>query len=175
MMLSVRQLLRQTGQAVFGPQGRRTLGQNLIKYSNKVSVAFNTPKVGKDPRGYYRAVLASARTNEAGKKTKRIELRFYWPKGRAKADTYIPDKLRQNGVPYFGPTEAPKFDLDTPVWVQCNCEWFLYNAEVANAESDNSTIKYSNGKAPVINNPREIQHLCKHLISAIRKGALLKK
>lgn len=165
MMLSVKQLLRQTGQHK----------QVLISNSNKVSISFNKPKVGKDPRGYYRSILAAARTNAPGKKTKRIELRFYWPKGKSKAEGYIPKELLKPGEPYFGPEEAPKFDLDTPVWVSCSCEYFLFNCEVADAESDNSSIKYSNGKFPHITNPAGVQHLCKHLISAIRKGALLKK
>lgn len=168
MMLTVKQLLRQTGQH----------RQVLISNSNKVSVSFNKPTVGKDSRGYFRRVMASARTNAAGKKTKRIELRFYWPKGRSKAEHYVPEELRKkelHGQPYLGPEEAPKFTTETPVWVSCSCAYFLFHCEVADAESDNSDIKYSNGKGPSITNPNHVAHLCKHLISALRKGALLKK
>lgn len=175
MMLTVRQLLKQTGQGHFGRNGMKTAGTKIIQNSNQVSVSFNKPKAGKDARGYYRAILASARTNKPGKKTKRMEIRFYWPKGRSKAEAYIPPEVRDKNMPYVGPEEAPLFNLDTPCWVSCSCEWFLFVCEVADAESDNATIKYSNGKFPVETNPRGIGTICKHLISAIRKGALLKK
>lgn len=163
MMLTVKQLLRQTGQH----------RQVLLSNSNKVSISFNKTKVGKDPRGYYKSVTGSARTNAKGKKTKKFEIRFYWPKPSAKAKQYIPPELRDQN--YIGPEEAPLFTLDTKCWVSCSCEYFLFHCEVADAESDNSSIRYSNGKFPVITNPQGIQHLCKHLIAATRKGALLKK
>lgn len=163
MMLTVKQLLRQTGQH----------RQVLLSNSNKVSVSFNKGKVGKDGRGYYKAITGSARTNAKGKKTKKFEIRFYWPQTRAKADQYIPPELRKG--PYAGPEEPPLFTLDTKCWVSCSCEYFLFHCEVADAESDNSSIRYSNGKFPRITNPQGIGHVCKHLISALRKGALLKK
>jgi hypothetical protein len=175
MMLTVRQLLKQTGQGHFGRNGMKTAGTKIIQNSNEVSVSFNRPKAGKDARGYYRSLTCSARTNKPGKKTKRMEIRFYWPKGRSKDDQYIPPEFIKPGDAYWGPKEPPKFDLDTPCWVSCSCEWFLFVCEVADAESDNATIRYSNGKFPVETNPRGIGTLCKHLISAIRKGALLKK
>lgn len=175
MMLSVKQLLRQTGQGHFGRNGMKTAGTKIIQNSNDVSVSFNKPKAGKDARGYYRSLTASARTNKPGKKTKRMEIRFYWPKARAKDDQYIPPEFRVLGDPYWGPEEPPKFTIDTACWVSCSCPWFLFICEVADAESDNSTIRYSNGKAPVETNPRSLGCLCKHLISAIRRGALLKK
>lgn len=174
MMLTVKQLLKQTAQGAFGPN-RRTKGTRIIDNSHKVSVAFNKPKFGKDPRGYYRSLAVSARTNAAGKKTKRVEFRFYYPKPIAKKELFIPESLRQKGVPYVGPEKEPALTLDSKVWLSCSCEWFLFVCEVADAETDNANIKYSNGRAPVITNPQRIGTVCKHIIAALRKGALLKK
>lgn len=47
--------------------------------------------------------------------------------------------------------------------VECDCEWFLYVCEVALNSYGAAEIKYSNGKWPVITNPRGIPLLCKHL------------
>jgi hypothetical protein len=183
MMLTLKQLLRQTS----------SHKQKLFANASNVAVALNKASHGKDARGYYRAVTGSARTAAKDKKTKRIEFRFYYPKGRSHKDTYIPPDFRDKNKPYVGPMNPPLLTLDTKVWVFCTCEWYLFNAEVANAESDNSSINYrrrdiwttkngkplhitnNNGKAPVITNPNHVQHCCKHLIAGVRAGALKQK
>lgn len=174
MMLTVKQLLRQTAQGAFGPN-RRTKGSRIIQNANNVSIAFNKAKYGKDPRGYYRSITCAARTNESGKRTKKLEFRFYYPKPMAKKDQFIPEPLRDKGTPYIGPKKEPQMTLESKVWVSCSCEWFLFVCEVADAESDNATVRYSNGMFPKITNPQGIGTVCKHIISALRKGALLKK
>ena len=58
------------------------------------------------------------------------------------------------------------------MWVSCNCEYFLYTAEVANARKGSSDVIYSNGARPKIRNPTMNPLLCKHCVAAIRAGAL---
>jgi hypothetical protein len=162
-MLSVKDLLSQS----------RSHRPVLVSNSSKVSIAFKPTSEGKDALGYYKSVKGSALTNEVGKKTKTFEIRLYW-RGRGKTQ-YIPIKLRKPGVPYMGPIKPPPFTVQTDAWVSCSCEYFLFHCEVADAEDDASSIKYSNGKAPIHTNPQHIAHICKHLIGALRKGALVKK
>lgn len=163
----------------------------LFSNAGNVGIAFGKVNEGQDPRGYYRAIPFRALSKGQNKKQKTGEIRIYYPKTRAKVDQYIPPQLRKGK--YEGPKEPPKLTADAKVWVFCTCEYFLFHCEVADAERDNSSINYmkrsisttkngkaiyitdNNGKAPVITNPSGIAHLCKHLISALRKGALLKK
>ena len=162
-MLTVRELLTQS----------KTHRPVLLSNSSQVSIAFKKTKNGKDVFGYHRSVTGSALTRAKGKRTKFFEIRLYWG-GRGKT-MYIPPELRSKGVPYIGPIQPPPFTIATRVWVSCSCEYNLYHCEVANAEEDSSSIKYSNGKGPNTTNPQHLAHLCKHCIAALRKGALVKK
>ena len=58
-------------------------------------------------------------------------------------------------------------DEDAPLWVSCDCGFFLYRCEVALARRGSSSIVYSNGKRPVHTNPRMVPYVCKHAIRAI--------
>lgn len=174
-MLTVKQLLSQS-------QSHKPI---LVSNSAMVSIAFSKTMIGKDPRGYYKSIKGSARTRESGKKTKLFEIRLYYPK------KFVPIEFREEGKPYAGPDQAPPFTIATNVWVSCSCEYFLYNCEVADEEQDASSVKYSNGAGYVQQytyktksgtlvtrrgpNPNHIPHLCKHLIGALKKGALVKK
>lgn len=181
MMLTVKQLLAYT----------QSFKQKLVTNSSSVGVRFIKPTThGKDFRGYYKAVKARAKTNAPGKNWKSLEFRFYYPSSKSKKDQYIPENLRK-GTPYMGPEKEPQFTHDSKVFVFCTCEWFLFAAEVADESTDNTKLNYmkrnfmsgdqrithNNGKgyAPDGPNPRGIPHLCKHLISALRKGALVVK
>lgn len=187
-MLTVKQLIA----ASINPPKRldRRKAPDLVANATSVQVAFGKVTEGKDARGYYKSVPGTAKT--LGKTSqKRFEIRLYYPKGRSKKEAYIPPQLRQGK--YEGPDKAPNITHDCRAWVFCTCEYFLFHCEVADAESDNSTINYlprnitttkdgkvvritkNNGKAPIITNPNHIGHLCKHLIASLRKGALLKK
>jgi hypothetical protein len=163
MQLTVKQLRDYT----------RAHRDKLFSNAAKVAISFGKVVEGQDPRGYYRKVVGRALSKGQNKKQKTFEIRFYYPTTRAKADQYIPPALRKGA--YVGPKEAPDLTLESKVWVRCNCEYFLYHCEVANAETDNANVEYSNGKFPVITNPQGIGHLCKHLLAALSKGALLKK
>lgn len=165
MQLTIKQLLAATN-------AHRS---KLFSNAGKVSVSFGKVKEGQDAHGYYRSIPIRALTKAANKKQKTLEIRIYFPKTRSKTDQYVPPSLRKNKASYVGPEQAPALTTENKVWVRCNCEYFMYHCEVADAETDNATIHYSNGKFPVKTNPQGIPHLCKHLISALRKGALLKK
>ncbi len=165
MMLTVREMLQLTA-------GHR---KKLLSNATEVSVAFQRPKEGRDERGYYRGLMIAARTAKPGKKTKRVELRFYYPEKKSAKSNYIPPEFRIKDEKYLGPKKPPQLSLSSHVWMRCSCEYFLYHCEVADHGTNNADIKYSNGRAPVITNPREIPHCCKHIIAALRKGALLKK
>lgn len=57
------------------------------------------------------------------------------------------------------------------VWASCDCEYFLYHAEVALQKRGSSDINYSNGKLPKVTNPRLVAHACKHIIACLQRGA----
>lgn len=176
-MLTVKDLIANT-------QSHRA---RLISNAGSVGISFGRVEEGKDARGYYRSVKGRALSKGKGKKQKTFEIRLYYPKPPAKVDQYIPSKFRVGK--YLGPEKAPDITIKNKVWVFCTCEYFLFHCEVADAEQDNSTINamprdfYSNGerftqnngKFPSITNPGGVGHVCKHLIAALRKGALLKK
>lgn len=169
----------------------------LLSNASNVHIAFGKVREGQDARGYYRSIPGVALSIGKGKKKKKFEIRVYYPKTRSKVDQYIPvsiqNEMKKKKQKYEGPKKAPLLTIDAPAWVFCTCEYFLFHCEVADAEQDNSSINamprdfYStkdgkvvhftqnNGKAPVITNPAGVAHLCKHIISALRKGALLKK
>lgn len=151
----------------------------LRSNASHVQIAFKKPTVGKDFGGYYREIAGTARTTEPGKKNHFFKIRVYWPKNSG----YVPQEILNaqaakalgKKMPPMKAKPAPPFTVDSRVWVSCDCEYFLYHCEVADAEDDSSKVIYSNGKAPIKTNPNHIPHLCKHLISGFRKGALVKK
>jgi len=67
-------------------------------------------------------------------------------------------RTRNSMVWWFGDI-GPK----TPVWVWCNCPFFKYYLEVADANKGSSDVIDSNGQPPRIRNPRGVPYLCKHL------------
>lgn len=52
---------------------------------------------------------------------------------------------------------------NSPCWVSCDCEYFMYHCEVALHRFNASDIVYSDGSFPEITNPRMVPMLCKHL------------
>lgn len=57
------------------------------------------------------------------------------------------------------------------VWVSCNCEYFKFHCEVADARRGSSDIVHSNGKFPRITNSRGVAHVCKHIAACFLRGA----
>ena len=64
-----------------------------------------------------------------------------------------------------------------PAWVHCSCPFFLFNCEYALVKHGSSDFlkhnsktgdvpKFSNGKPPVVTNPKLVPYLCKHLYRA---------
>jgi hypothetical protein len=62
--------------------------------------------------------------------------------------------------------------LDMLAWVQCSCPYWLFNLEYAVAKVGSTEIKFSNGKPPVITNPKLKIGLCKHLYKAADESVL---
>ena len=58
-------------------------------------------------------------------------------------------------------------DQNSRAVVWCPCEYFLYFLEVADTIKASSFLLNSNGKLPVIRNPKTIPYLCKHLYSSV--------
>ena len=145
----------------------------LVSNSNIVQITFGRTVAGQDAHGYYRAIQATALTNRPKKKPKRVEIRLYWPEQSG----WIPEVLRPQraGYVYSGPAKPPPFTIETDAWASCSCEYFLYHCEVADTRKGSSSIRYSNGAAPHITNPQLVSHLCKHILAALRKGALVVK
>lgn len=58
-------------------------------------------------------------------------------------------------------------------WVTCSCPWFLFFCEYALAKRGSSDIINSNGKPPIITNPRQWPYICKHVIAITQRWAEL--
>jgi len=54
-----------------------------------------------------------------------------------------------------------------PTWVRCSCPSFLYRLEVALSKHGSSDVYYSNGRYPMIRNPKLRPYLCKHLMVSL--------
>jgi hypothetical protein len=155
----------------------RVFKSKLFQNAENVSIGFVPVKEGQDKYGYFRSIKGNALTQEPDKKLKTFEIRVYYSNtlgGLSEKKKYIPPKFRKPD--YKGPAKPPKLTRDSLCWVQCSCEWFLYAVEVADTRHDSSEIRYSNGQwyQPHGPNPNGVPHCCKHLISALRNGALLR-
>jgi len=54
------------------------------------------------------------------------------------------------------------------VFCDCDCESWKYRNEVAMSVKGSAVINYSNGKAPIIRNPRETPSACKHIVAVLK-------
>lgn len=52
---------------------------------------------------------------------------------------------------------------NSPVWVSCDCEYWMFTCEFAVARYGSTAILYCNGEPPVMTNPKMMPRLCKHL------------
>jgi hypothetical protein len=73
-------------------------------------------------------------------------------------------------------SKEPKGNMGAnhPAWVHCDCPYFQYYVEVANAARRSSSVITSNGHYPKIRNPRMKPYLCKHLVKAFRRALRMK-
>ena len=156
----------------------------LLRNAFKVKVSMGKTKWGKDARGIYRSVPAQALTREPGKVPHYLEIRVYVDP----ATKFIPVELRPKGKPYTGPPNPAPFTDNSPVWVRCDCEFFMYACEVAVARKGSGPLGKANGGVSNGNwyngqtegkhrspNPQGVPSLCKHLIATLSRGALMKK
>lgn len=101
------------------------------------------------------------------RETHESTIRFFHETGRMPTSLNELRELQQN-VPTGN-------DLwNKPVWVSCDCEWFLYTCEVALSKFGCTNIIHSNGSFPIVRNPNSVPMVCKHLVAlaplAIKHG-----
>jgi hypothetical protein len=87
---------------------------------------------------------------------------YYRIRARCVGDT-IPRSVELHA---YGKTKNAK------VWMTCDCEDFMYRAEVALNRRGNTEIIYSNGAMPRVTNPNAVPYTCKHILACILSGAL---
>ena len=56
----------------------------------------------------------------------------------------------------------------SPVWAHCSCEYHKYTVEAINARKGSSSKILSNGMSPMVRNPNNVNHFCKHLVAFAR-------
>lgn len=97
-------------------------------------------------KGRFKTIRANVRSNKAygSGKTWHINVRLY-------------GTMRSDGV----------MKPQNKAWVHCDCPYFRYHVEVADAARGASNVITSTGAYPKIRNPRMKPHLCKHLFAAI--------
>lgn len=54
------------------------------------------------------------------------------------------------------------------VKVSCTCDFFWAHSEVALHKQGAADIHFSNGKDPVVRNPKMIPYVCKHLVKVLK-------
>lgn len=65
----------------------------------------------------------------------------------------------------------PDKGLDSPVWLTCSCEFWLFNCEYAVNKVGSTFIRKCNGDKPDIRNYGRIPYCCKH-IYAVAEDAI---
>lgn len=86
--------------------------------------------------------------------------------GSVKAD----DGDRVVTIKFYAPWKVPL--AESKVWLHCSCPYHTFTVEKTNSKLGSSDVLLSNGQEPVVRNPKNIPHLCKHLV-AFAKVAVL--
>lgn len=58
---------------------------------------------------------------------------------------------------------------ESPVVVDCDCEFFTFNCEWALAQKGAAVIRRSNGEPPDARNPKYVPMCCKHLVTVLNE------
>jgi len=117
----------------------RATPKKIQRKSNGVSVRMQYALTGKDKTGYFKLF-----------------------KG-----TCI-DSLSQFRRPHIFIIKRYGFGKTAKIKAICDCENFKYVWEVALIKQKSSVKCFSNGKKPVITNPKMKPGMCKHLIAALK-------
>ncbi len=146
------------------PQMKKT--QNPINRPSLLDLLRLTPsEVKKRARSQCRPLRKQyALGSREGFKRSRAKFPTYYNEQRVYSK--CTDGKKSSYIRFFGPP-----DLNTKVWVWCDCEYFKYYLEVALANRNASTVRSSNGAPPRIRNPEQLTYLCKHLVLAANIGA----
>lgn len=124
----------------------RATPRNIVSNSLWVRVRKREVFIEKDDNGECKVMHATVRTALKGKKIRNCIIKLY-------------GKRTLNGRMQKGDKH--------PCWVHCDCEYFLYNVEVALSARGSSNVLTSNGNFPKIRNPRMKPYLCKHLLALV--------
>ena len=83
------------------------------------------------------------------------------------------DRAAGSGKPHYLEIDYYGKGKNAKVWVTCDCEYFLFNCEVALWNDDSSSIQWSNGNDYSSDgpNPSAAPRACKHLVAALALGA----
>lgn len=127
----------------------RATPANIVSNAGDVNVLGKNAWVEKDDKGEHKVFTAELLSRGPNKKPKHVTIKLY---GSRTATGRMKRKTRH------------------PVWLHCDCEYFLYYCEVAVTARGSSNVITSNGKAPKIRNPRMRPYLCKHLLRAAREA-----
>lgn len=125
---------------------RQTPG-NIVSNAGQVKMLKGSAYIEKDDAGEHKLFVATLRTQAPGKVRRHVTMKLYGKRGTG-------GKMRRKN--------------HHPCWVHCDCEYFLYNLEVALAARGSSNVITSNGNFPKVRNPRMRPYLCKHLLEAAR-------
>lgn len=122
---------------------------NIVSNAGKVNVLDKDAWVERDDKGEHKVFTARLLSKGPKKKPRHVTIKMYGSRtlgGRMKRKT------------------------KHPVWLHCDCEYFLYYCEVAVTARGSSSVMTSNGNFPKIRNPRMRPYLCKHLLRAAREA-----
>ena len=122
---------------------------NIVNNAGDVNVVKKNAWVEKDDKGEHKVFSGKLLTRGPDKKPRNVTIKMY---GSRTANGQMRRKTRH------------------PVWVHCDCEYFLYYLEVAVTARGSSSVITSNGNFPKIRNPRMKPYLCKHLLRASREA-----
>jgi hypothetical protein len=125
----------------------RSFKSNLISNASRVRIKFLNVTMENDSTGDFKQVLIAAHGDSSPRKA---IIKIYGSDHNAK------------------------------VWLSCDCPWWCFAAEWAVNNRSSTDIIYCNGNPPdpqnpLSPNPDRRPHLCKHLLAAFMKGALIVK
>ena len=85
-------------------------------------------------------------------------------------ERYKAGKKIKNGIHnqmIYSLSKSMKVGSRNKLFVQCDCEFFLYNCEYSLTRWGSSEIKYSNGQPAKIKNPQNKPWVCKHIFKCL--------
>lgn len=89
--------------------------------------------------------------------------------------TKIPNDFTRKHKVWIKDQDAQDVMTSKDIWVSCDCERFTFQWEYALTKKGASSIRFSNGDAPVSTNPRLKAAACKHVYRCLNHLSRQKK